>query len=100
VDFAKAGLEIERLRQQKRLAKKDPLVGALVGAVATTAIGGGPVPPPSVDPLPWGPLPVPAGQLEAPQTAEPTQPSEPAAQKSLEQQAIEGLMGILKKKKE
>ncbi len=100
VDFAKAGLDLERLRQQKRLAKKDKLVGALVGVVASTAIGGAPMPPASVDPLPWGPLPVPEGQVEAQQTEEPAQPVEPAAPKSIEQQAIEGLMGILKKKKE
>ncbi len=100
VDFAKAGLELERLRTQKRLAKKDKLVGALVGAVAATAIGGAPMPPASVEPLPWGPLPVPEGQVDAQQTEEPAQSTEPTPPKSIEQQAIEGLMGILKKKKE
>ena len=101
VDFGKAGLEVERLRTQKRLAKKDKLVGALVGAVAKTAIGGAPMPPASVDPLPWGPLPEPEGQqVEAQQTRDAEQPSEPAAPKSTEQQVIEGLIGILKKKKE
>ena len=99
VDFARAGLEIERLRQQQRLSRKDPLVGALVGAVATTAIGGGPIPPPSVTPLPWGALPEPERQVEAQQTEDPKQPAQPAP-KSLEQQAIEGLIGILRKKKE
>lgn len=99
VDFGRAGLEIERLRQQQRLAKKDPLVGALVGAVATTAIGGGPIPPPSVTPLPWGALPEAAGTVEAQPAKKSTQPSQPAP-KSVEQQAIEGLIGILRKKKE
>ncbi|MDJ0956979.1 MAG: hypothetical protein QNI91_08990 [Arenicellales bacterium] len=100
VDFGRAGLDLERLRQQQRLAEKDKLVGALVGTVAKTAIGGTPMPPASVDPLPWGSLPEPEGQAETEVTKDPTQPSAPASPKSTEQQVIEGLIGILKKKKE
>ena len=102
VDYARAGLEIQRLRQQQKLARKDPLAGALVGALAATAIGGGPIPPPSVDPLPWGELPEPERAIaEEPVETRSTEASEPEpAPKSVEQQAIEGLIGILRKKKE
>lgn len=101
VDFARAGLEVERLRQQQRLSERNKLLGTVAGAVATVAIDSTPMPPASVDPLPWGPLPVPEGEVEAQQAEESAQPTEPTtAPKSLEEQAIEGLMGIFRKKKE
>ena len=100
VDFGKAGLELGRLRAQKQLAEKDKLVGALVGVVAARAIDGTPMPSASVDPLPWGPLPVPEGHVEAQKTQDPAQPSESTAPKSIEEQAIEGLFDLLRKKKE
>ncbi len=99
MDFGKAGLELGRLRAQRRLVKKDQLLGALVGSVTATAIGGGPIPPASVTPLPWGPLPVPEGQAEAQPKEETRQPAEPAPRKSVEEQAVEGLIDLFRKKK-
>ncbi len=98
MDFGKAGLELGRLRAQKRLAGKDKLIGALVGGVAATATGGAPIPRASVEPLPWGPLPVPEGQAEAKPAEETTQAAEPAPRKSTKEQAIEGLIDIFRKK--
>ena len=100
VDFGKAGLELGRLKAQKRVAEKDQLVGAVVGMVTAKAIDSTPMPPASVDPLPWGPLPVPEGRVETQKTKETVEPSEPTAPKSIEEKAIEGLFDLLRKKKE
>ncbi len=99
MDFGKAGLELGRLRAQKRLVQKDKLIGALVGSVTATAIGGGPIPPASVTPLPWGPLPVPEGQAEAQPKEDTPQAAQPAPRKSVEEQAVEGLIDLFRKKK-
>lgn len=112
VDFKKAGADLARLRAQEEVSGENPLAGALLGAVAgkATGRGGGPVPPPSVTPLPW------AEQLEALDAAEDRrrqsatqEPSdarqedaEPAPEKkrSTEQQVIDGLIDIFGGKKE
>lgn len=112
VDFKKAGTDLARLRAQEEVSGENPLAGALLGAVTGKATGsGGPVPPPSVTPLPW------AGQLEALDAAEPRQQqpdpdaqepsqaqqepkqSEPKRKRSTEEQVIEGLIDIFGNKK-
>jgi hypothetical protein len=72
--LAKASLDLGRVRGQYELTKKDPLLGIVAGALTKKAIGTdtGPVPPPSVTPLPW------AGLLE-PEPAPPPPPKQPAA---------------------
>lgn len=119
VDFKQAAVELGRLRAQKRLVGKDPLAGALVGAVTgkVTGGGGGTVPAASVEPLPWGELPkretpaetapAAAAQTQPPSAATPQEstqapPPEPAKRKStkeqVKEQAIEGLIDLLRKK--
>ncbi len=93
VDFGKATLEIARLKGQERLIRKDSLTGALVGALAGTAVGGGPIPQASVSPLPWGSI------APVQQGGQPGRAPEPAAPVSPEQRAIEGVLDLLKKKK-
>jgi hypothetical protein len=100
VDYSKAALDLGRLRAQKRLVEKDPLTGALVGAVTGRVAGtGGSIPRASVDPLPWGALPEPEvtepTRQPAPKSAEP----EPSAPKSTKEQAIESLIDLLRKPK-
>lgn len=112
VDFKKAGTDLARLRAQEEVSGENPLAGALLGAVTGKPTGGGgPVPSPSVTPLPW------AEQLEALDAAEsrrqqpdsdaqepsqaqqePDQP-EPERKRSTEEQVIEGLIDIFGNKK-
>ena len=114
MDFKQAAVELGRLRAQKRLVGKDPLAGALLGAVTGKVTGGGgAVPAASVDPLPWGSLPKPERPAEAPppeqaqtearpQDQPQAQPQEPVKRKStkeqVKEQAIEGLIDLLRKK--
>lgn len=112
VDFKKAGADLARLRAQEEVSGENPLAGALLGAVTgkATGSGGGPVPPPSVTPLPW------AEQLEALDAAESRQqqqpdtgaqepsqaqqePDQPERKRSTEERVIEGIIDIFGNKK-
>lgn len=110
IDFKKAGADLARLRAQEEVSGENPLAGALLGAVTgKTTGGGGPVPPPSVTPLPW------AEQLKALDAAEarqeqtraqepsqtPQQTDQPAPGKepSTEEKVIKGLIDIFGKQK-
>lgn len=81
INFKKAGADLARLRAQEEVSGDNPLAGALLGAVTgrATGSGQGPVPPPSVTPLPW------AEQLEALDAAE-SQPQQSGAQQQPSQQ--------------
>lgn len=66
--FSRASLDLGRVRGQYELTKKDALLGALAGALTRKVIGTdtGPVPPPSMSPLPWAALTPPAEAIDAP----------------------------------
>lgn len=102
VDFGRATVDLGRIRSQRRLSDKDPLLGAVVGALGNAAVGE-PVPLPSVDPLPWpppAPVEVPPESAESSGTETPAQPdpAQPERPKSLEEQAVEGLFDLLRKR--
>ncbi len=103
MDFKQAAVELGRLRAQERLAKKEPLAGALAGALTSRVTGGasGTIPAASVEPLPWGPLPqserAPDTQADRAPAEEPS--SAPEKRKSTKEQAIESLIDLLRKPK-
>ncbi len=93
VDVAGAAVELATLKERAKLAKKNPLVGALLeGLLKDMRKDNLPVPPKSQDPLPWV-VKAPPRQAEP----EPEQPKRPEKkrEKSLEEQLIEeGLKSI------
>jgi hypothetical protein len=66
--FSRASLDLGRVRGQYELTKKDSLLGAIAGEIARKAIGTdtGPIPPPSMSPLPWAALMSPEEAIDAP----------------------------------
>lgn len=118
IDFKSAAADLARLRAQEEVAGENPLAGALLGAVTgkpDRAGGGGPMPPASLDPLPWaglfesrgGPAPTAsdaATPAAPPPGGEPAPSPAPAPEKppSTEEKVIRGLIDIFgdKKKKD
>jgi len=105
-DFKKIAADLARLRAQEEAAGESPLAGALLGALGGKATGrSGPVPEPSVSPLPWAALleaqeadgEAPAGGQTEPQQGaqEQAQPEQPAESPSTEERVIRGLMDML-----
>jgi len=96
VDFKKAGADLARLRAQEEVSGESALASALLGAVTGKPGGGGPVPAPSVQPLPW------TDQLEA-LDADPAQQQAdrpgPHEKPSTEEQVIRGLIDMFGKPK-
>jgi hypothetical protein len=77
---SKAALDLGRVRGQYELSKKDPLVGLIAGQLARQVLGTdpGPIPPPSMTPLPWAALVKPEPAAPQPAPVEKAPPSSPA----------------------
>lgn len=92
IDVAKAGVELGTLRERAKLARKNPLVAALLeGFLKDMRKDDKPVPPKSQDPLPWvvkAPA-QPARPEQPKQEEQPRQPERRQPDKSLEEQLIE-----------
>lgn len=109
MDLKKAGADLARLRAQEEVSGENPLAGALLGAVTRKATGGGgPVPPPSVTPLPWteqlkalDAAETREKQSEAPAQAQPeSDQAKPEKKPSTEEKVIRGLIDIFGRDKE
>lgn len=115
---ARATLELGRVRGQYELSRKDPLLGLVMGELVKEAAGTktGPIPPPSVEPLPWSHLekPEPAVQEQAPEQgrappprpAQPPPADKPPAERSPEDairealpEEMRGIFDLLRKKR-
>jgi hypothetical protein len=107
--LSRATLDLGRVRGQYELAKKDPLLGLVVGQMTKKAVGTDPgiIPPPSVTPFPWAglvkpepiaPEPAPAPREEgkaAPPAERKTPAKEPKPEDIIREVLPEELKGVL-----
>jgi hypothetical protein len=115
--FVSAGLDLGRVRGQYEVARKDPLLGLVVGQLAegVTGVKKGVIPPPSMTPLPWAhlveekkeiPPSAPAAPAEkekaAPPPDEPSRPEEKTPEDALREalpDEMKGVFDLLRKKR-
>jgi hypothetical protein len=113
--FTLAGLDLGRVRGQYEVARKDPLLGLVVGQLAgkITGVKKGVIPPPSMTPLPWAhlleeettspaPPPAPAPREKAAPPPEPSRPEEKSPEDALREalpDEMKGVFDLLRKKR-
>ncbi len=106
--LSKAVLDLGRVRGQYELSRKDPLLGLVAGQLAKKVAGTetGPIPPPSMSPLPWAdllqseaPAPEPS---PAPAPAQPPPRKEATPEDAIREvlpEELKGVFDILKPRK-
>lgn len=76
IDFSRTLTDLGKLQAQSRLAKLNPLAGAVLNTLIKEALGGPPIPPASADPLPWAKVALPTTSTDP---AAPTNALNPTA---------------------